>query len=275
MIFIIMSLPMLICSGMVLAEPTTLMVGGTGSGLEFMRLLGRSYSALRPEVTVAVLPSLGTAGGIRAAKTGAIDLAVASRPLKEEEKVGLKGYFLGETPFVFAVHSQTQVEDVTLAQVVNIYNGAIRTWRDGNHIRRILRPHNDSDWQLMSNISEELAKALEIAQETEGLFLAVTDTDAVSYLERVRGSFGPSTLSMILAEKRNVKILSFNGIQPGVSDPSKEKYPLVKPYRLLARADASASVNAFIDFILSDQGRQILAEAGIMPATEQSQQHEQ
>jgi hypothetical protein len=30
MIFIIMSLPMLIWSGMVLAEPTTLTVGGTG-----------------------------------------------------------------------------------------------------------------------------------------------------------------------------------------------------------------------------------------------------
>jgi phosphate transport system substrate-binding protein len=240
-----------------------------------MRLLGRSYSALHPEVTVEVLPSLGTAGGIRAAKTGAIDLAVAGRPLMAKEKEGLKGYFLGETPFVFAVHPQTQVEDVTLAQVVNMYNGTIRTWRDGNQIRRILRPHNDSDWQLMSNISTELAKALEIAQETEGLFPAVTDTDAVSYLERIRGSFGPSTLSMILAEKRNVKILSFNGTQPGVSDPSKEKYPLVKPYHLLARADASASVNAFIDFILSDQGWEILAEAGIMPAAEQSQQHEQ
>jgi len=250
------------------SEPKILTVGGTGSGLEFMRLLGKSYSGLHPEVTVKVLPSLGTAGGIRAAKTGAIDFAIASRPLKEMEKVGLKGYFLGESPFVFAVHPATEVKDVTLAQVINIYNGSIAAWRDGNRIRRILRPYTDSDWQLMSSLSPELTKALEIAQETEGLFLAVTDTDTVSYLERVPGSFGPSTLTMILAEKRNVKILSFNGIQPGVAEPGKEKYPLVKPFYLLARADASASVDGFIDFIRSDQGRQILAQVGIMPASE-------
>lgn len=268
-IAIVISFITLILSSLALgSEPKMLTVGGTGSGLGFMRLLGENYSALHPDVTVKVLPSLGTAGGIRAVKTGAIDLAIASRPLQEMEKEGLKGYFLGESPFVFAVHPATEVTDVTLAQVVNIYNGSIPAWPDGNRIRRILRPESDSDWRLMSSISPELAKALEIAQETEGLFLAATDTDTVSYLERIRGSFGPSTLAMILAEKRNVKILTFNGIQPGVAEPGKEKYPLVKPFYLLARTDASAPVEGFVDFIRSDQGRQILAQVGIMPASE-------
>ena len=276
LIAIIISLLTLVWSSIVLgSEPKTLTIGGTGSGLGFIRLLGENYSALHPEVTFKVLPSLGTAGGIRAVKTGAIDLAIASRPIQEMERVGLKGYFLGESPFVFAVHPATEVKDVTLAQVVNIFNGSIPAWPDGNRIRRILRPDTDSDWQLMSSLSPELAKALEIAQETEGLFQAVTDTDTVSYLERIRGSFGGSTLTMILAEKRNVKILTFNGIQPGVAEPGKEKYPLAKPFYLLARADASAAVEGFVDFIGSDQGRQILAQVGIMPANERSQSYEQ
>lgn len=67
MVFIIIALLMLFWNGMTLgSEPTILTVGGTGSGLGFMRLLGTSYNALHPEVDVRVLPSLGTSGGIRA-----------------------------------------------------------------------------------------------------------------------------------------------------------------------------------------------------------------
>ena len=269
-IFILISLLTSIWSGVALgAEPTTITIGGTGSGMGFMRLLGKSYSTLYPEVTVKVLPSLGTAGGIRAVKTGAIDLAVASRRLKEQEIAGMREYFLGESPFVFAVYPATEVTNVTLAQVVSLYNGTTPAWPDGTRIRRILRPHNDSDWQFLISLSPELARALAVAQTTEGLFLAVTDTDAISYLERIRGSFGPTTLAMILSEKRSVKVLSFNGIQP-VAGPGEEKYPLLKPYHLLLRADAPAYVNGFIDFIRSDQGRQILAHLGIKPAGAQS-----
>jgi phosphate transport system substrate-binding protein len=96
------------------------------------------------------------------------------------------------------------------------------------------------------------------------LFLAVTDTDVVSYLERVRGSFGPTTLAMICAEKRNVKVLSLNGIQPG--SVTSEHYPLEKQYFALVRDDASAKAGEFVDFILSSQGKIILAEVGMSTA---------
>lgn len=269
-IFIITSLLSLILNGIALgSEQIQLTVGGTGSGLGFMRLLGDSYNALHPEVTVKVLPSLGTAGGIRAVKNGAVDLAVASRSLNEQESDGVRGYFLGESFFVFAVHPATEVNNVTMSEIVNIYNGTLTRWSDGKFIRRILRPVTDSDWQLMHSLSLELAAALDIAQRTEGLFHAVTDTDAVSYLERVQGSFGPSTLTMILAEKRDVKILSYNGIQPATTSSGKEKYPFAKPYHILVKADAPASVNHFIEFILSEHGQQLLAQVGVLPANKQ------
>jgi phosphate transport system substrate-binding protein len=246
------------------SDQTILTVGGTGSGLGFMRLLGRSYSALHPDVKVKVLPSLGSGGGIRAIKTGAIDLAVASRPLTENEKTGLQYSFLGSSPFVFAVHPATPVEGITLSEIVNIYSGVITTWPDESHIRRFLRPSNDTDWQIMNTISPELASALQIAQKNEGIHLAITDSDAVDYLERVRGSFGPLTLTMIFAEQRKVKILAFNGNKPGVGGNDPEKYPLMKPYYLITRNDAMPALVNFIEFIHSAQGQKILTQAAIV-----------
>jgi len=244
---------------------TVLTVGGTGSGLGVMRLLGQNYNSFHPEVSVNVLPSLGSAGGIRALKDGAIDLAISSRLLHEKEKAGIIGYLLGRSPFVFVVHPATQVDDVTENQLAGIYSGNITTWQDGVQIRRIIRPVADTDWQIMRTISPEVAEALDGAQETSGLFLAVTDSDVLSYIERVHGSFGAATLAMILAEKRRVKILSFDGIQPGTA-VSGTQYPLEKQFIILMRDNTSANVRDFIDFIFSDRGKSILAQVGITAA---------
>jgi phosphate transport system substrate-binding protein len=252
------------CSAFGTESITTLTVGGTGSGLGFMRLLGKSYTASHPEVRIEVLPSLGSGGGIRALKTGALDLAVASRALSERDKVAVNTYFLGKSPFVFAVHPATNISDVTLTYVASIYDGTISTWRDGSRIRRIIRPPYDSDWQLMHNLSARMAKSLDIAQEEEGLYLAVTDADAITYLERIRGSFGATTLTMVLAEERKVKVLSFHDIKPGVHGTDQEVYPLTKPYHLLTRNDAPLAVQQFVDFIYSAQGKEILERVGIM-----------
>jgi phosphate transport system substrate-binding protein len=229
-----------------------------------MRLLGEHYSALHPEITFKVLPSLGTTGGIRALNTGVLDIAIASRRLKESEQVEVDVYPLGKSPFVFAVHPTTSIEDVSLPDIVRIYDGTTSRWPDGGRLRRILRPPHDSDWQFMHQISPEMAKSLEISQKSKGLYLAVTDIDALSYIERVRGSFGPTTLTMVRTCKRNVKVLSFNSIPPDVDDQNQQEYPLAKPYYLVSKSGASQAVVQFLDFVFSAEGREILSSAGIV-----------
>jgi phosphate transport system substrate-binding protein len=245
----------------------TLKVGGTGSAIGFMKRLAQEYCTHHPEITIEVLPSLGSSGGILALQSGAIDLAVASRPLKVIEKRDVQDLMLGTSPFVFGVHPSTSTEDITISQLIDIYLGTQTTWSDGIPIRRILRPVNDTDWLLLQAISPEVAQALEVASQTEGLYLAVTDTDTAAYLERVTGSFAPITLTMILAEQRQVKVLSFMGIDP--ADPKVAKrYPLHKTYRLIVRKETSTEVTDFLKFIFSDRGKQILNEVGLESSNE-------
>jgi phosphate transport system substrate-binding protein len=245
-------------------EQTRLVVGGTGSSLGFMRLLGRHFTKLYPKISVEVIPSLGTGGGIRALKNGAIDISVAGRILSENEKSGLQYSFLGTSPFVFAVHPETPLENINLSEIIDIYNGTLSTWHDGSRIRVFLRPVNDADWKIMKSFSIELSRALKQAQKNEGIHLSVTDNDALTYLENVRGSFGPATLTMILAEKRKVKILAFNDIRPGVANGAQKGYPLLKPYFVLSRTNATPAATKFIDFVHSDQGQKILSQVAII-----------
>lgn len=245
-------------------QQTTIVTGGTGSGLGVLKVLGQHYSTLHPEMTIKVLPSLGSAGGIRALQAGAIDLAISSRSLKEQETENVQQLLLGSSPLIFAVHPNTPIDDMTFSMAASMYSGAITTWPDGSQIRRILRPENDSDWLLMRRVSDEMAQALDIAQNTQGLHLAVTDTDAVSYLEQVSGSFGPTTLAMVLAEKRKVRLLSLAGRQPAEVG-ADAGYPMRKTFWLLIRSDARPGIRAFTAFIASPEGKKILAELGVVP----------
>jgi phosphate transport system substrate-binding protein len=245
------------------AEQITLKVGGTGSSVGFMELLSQQYSIHHPTITIEVLPSLGSSGGMRALQSGTIDMAVVSRSLKQEEKKDVREYLLGTSPFVFAVHPDTEAANLTDTQLIDIYRGNLSTWPDGTPIRRILRPSNDSDWLLMQKISPGIAQALDEASHTEGLYLAVTDTDAVSYLERVAGSFGATTLAIIRAENRQVKVLPYRGIDPGDSS-AVARYPLLKTYRLAVRSDAPTVVTDFLGYIFSDQGKQVLSKVGVV-----------
>src|SRR5258708_1091963 len=59
-------------------------IGGTGNALGPMHVLGQAFAKANPGVTVTVLPSLGSGGGIKAAANGAVQIAVSSRTLKDE-----------------------------------------------------------------------------------------------------------------------------------------------------------------------------------------------
>ena len=60
----------------------TIKIGGTGSALGDMTRLAEAYMRANPDTKVVVLPSLGSAGGIKALRAGAIDIALTTDPLQ-------------------------------------------------------------------------------------------------------------------------------------------------------------------------------------------------
>ena len=126
---------------------TIVRIGGTGSGLPAMRLLATAYSKTHPDVSIKVVPSLGSGGGIAALAKGALDLAISARPLKDTElSLGARAVEYARTPLVFAVHKDVPKTNLTSDEVLAIYAGKTRTWSDGTRIRLILRPMSDSGY---------------------------------------------------------------------------------------------------------------------------------
>ena len=162
--------------GAVTAE--TLKLGGAGTTLQTMEMLGEALHTTNPTVSLQVVPNLGGAGGIKALIAGTIDLAVSSRlPTEAEMAHGLVGKEYGKTPFVLAT-ARKGTTNLTLAQTAQLYAGTQKTWEDGSPIQLILRPAAEGDTTLLGNFSADIKQALDSAMAREGVRVAKTDQES-------------------------------------------------------------------------------------------------
>jgi phosphate transport system substrate-binding protein len=80
----------------------------------------------------------GSGTGIAALINGTVDLAQASRPMKDEEKASAeksRGAQIVETPVALDslavfVHEGNAVKELTIEQLAAIYTGKLRNWKD-------------------------------------------------------------------------------------------------------------------------------------------------
>lgn len=243
-----------------------LRISGTGGAIGGMRLLAEAFRKAEPGVEVVIPRSIGSSGGIRAAIAGKLDIGLSARPLSAEERAeGGRQTAYARSAFVFAVNPDVKRSDITLAEVIDIYAGRKTTWDDGAALRLILRPAADTDTIALRKISPEMAYAVEQAQKREGLIVATTDQDSADEIERTGGSFGTSTLALVVSEKRRIRMLSLSGVKPATKSVRDGTYPCTKMFFMVTRQAPSPAAERFIRFVRSPEGKAILSRVGQVP----------
>jgi phosphate transport system substrate-binding protein len=240
-----------------------LKIGGTGAVLGTMHRLAEEFSAGNSDIQVTTVPSLGSSGSIKAVLAGAIGLAVTSRAMNESDrKLGAVEMEYARTPFVFAVSTKSKVTAITSGELADIYAGRMVAWADASPVRIVLRPASDIDTEMAGNISPEMRRALAAAQARPGVQFAVNDQDAADDLERIPGAIGPSSLALIVSEKRALRALKLDGKEPTPMSAASGAYPYYKRLFFVTGAKRSAAVERFVAFVQSPAGRKILAGNG-------------
>ncbi len=248
------------------ASGDTVRISGTGGAIESIRLLGISFMKSNPSVKIAIPPSMGSSGGIKAVLAGKLDASVSARPLAKEERAGgAREIPYARTPFVFAVNGRTARTGVTREDVLAIYEGRKTAWGDGSRIRPVLRPRRDSDADALLAMWPEMRQALDTAYRRDGMVTAMTDQDAADALEKIPGAFGSTTLSLVTTERRSIRVLALDGVDPSLERLADGTYPHAKTFYLVTGVKPSPALCAFIAFIRSPAGASILKTSGQEP----------
>ncbi|MEO5334361.1 MAG: substrate-binding domain-containing protein [Magnetococcus sp. YQC-5] len=242
-------------------------ISGTGAAISTIKQVTEAYRQQHPEIQWQfLLPPMGSSGAIKALTTHQLDVALTGRPLKkEEESTGLTQEWIGRSPFIFVVHKNLPVTNISMAQLTEMYAGRQKVWPDGSRVRVVLRPAADADTTLLKSLSPAMDEAITTAHahRAPGSAMADTDIDLADMVEKVPGGLGAVALTLILAENRPLKGLILDGKAPTVEALENNSYLHSKPLFVVTRTEASEPVRGMVDFIHSAQARALLAQFGI------------
>lgn len=245
----------------------TVRIGGTGIGLAAARTLGDALQRAEPGITVEVLRSLGTPGGLRALAQGAVEVAITARPLQPAEREqGLREASCLKTALTF-ITSHPGATGVDRQRLPSIYDGTVSTWPDGSPLRPVLRLRAGMEMPYLAQAIPGLERALDIAFTRRGVPVGTTDQDNVALAREIPGSFAVATLLQVTGERLALRVLDLDGIAPSAASIADGSYPLPVRVCFAVSATPSAGAARFIGFVQSAEGRTILRSLEAVPDT--------
>ncbi|MGN0522126.1 MAG: substrate-binding domain-containing protein [Eubacterium sp.] len=105
----------------------TVTLAGSTSVAPVMNVLADKYKELNPNVKIQIQES-GSSAGIESAINGAVDIAMSSRDLKDDELKTLEPQKIALDGIAVIVNTNNAVSNLTAEQVKSIYTGAVTTW---------------------------------------------------------------------------------------------------------------------------------------------------
>lgn len=251
------------------AEPERpIAFAGSGSCLGITRLLVGAFSQKHPGARIDVPPSIGSTGALRAAADGAVALGLISRPLRADEtELGLVVVPFARTAVVVPVHASVPHEEITTAELLQIYRGATTRWRDGREIVVLTREAGDSGIEVLAREVPGFEPAYAEAQQRRRWLTLFTDQDMHRVLAKTPAAIGLSDAGALTAERVPLKALKLDGVPPTADNVRAGRYRLVKTLAFAYRPDRLRPVTrAFLDFVRSAEAAKILLANGYLPA---------
>lgn len=244
----------------------SLRLAGTGGAMPMMQRVATAYAAAGgPQIEI--ISGIGSAGAIQAIADGAIDLAVSARELRAEEvALGLTEVPLARTPLVF-VTSRTDPPSLSSADLAAIFSAVKPLWPDGTPASIILRNASYVDSQLVENGFPGMKEALAAARQRPEVPVAPTDEENVALAEQLPGSLVQAGLSQVITEKRNLRLVTLDGIEPTLANLENGTYPHEKRFYLVYAERTGAAARALLGFVLSEAGKGVLRGSGSLSVT--------
>ncbi len=244
-----------------------LVLKGSGSGVDVARKVSERFRKLHPNVTFEIPDSIGSSGGIKAVANGEADIGLSSRDLKAKERaLGVKPVHIGSAPLVFVVHPSVKgVTGITRDQIVPIFSGQIKNWKElggpDAPIIPILQAKGDSDRALLAKEIEGWAEMQDSPRA-----IIVKDSDEVGPV------FTKTEYAITVIKYEDVRNgavkgipLKLDGVMVSETTTKSGKYSLGKPVYFVFRDEPEGLAKEFLDFVLSDEGQQIVARVGMVP----------
>ena len=240
----------------------TVATDGSTSMEKVIGALSEAFMEANGNVTVTYNPT-GSGTGIQAVQEGRCDIGLSSRGLKDEEKAsGLKETVLAYDGIAVIVNPANPVEDLTLAQIADIYTGKITNWSElGGADSEIVCIGREGGSGTRSGF-EEIVDVKDLCQYRQELS---STGDVIATVAQNPGAIGYASLASV---KDTVKAVKVGGVTPSEETVKDGTYAIQRPFVLVTKEGVTLgeAAQAFFDYAVSKDANPVVIAAGVVPA---------
>ena len=260
-LFAILSSVFFICTGTAFSYAEDLRIDGSTTVLPIAQKAAEVFMKKNPGVKVYVSGS-GSGTGIKALIDGTTHIATSSREAKDKEVasgkekgITLTAYKIALDGIVPIVHPSMNMENITLEQLRDIYNGKIKTWKKlGGPDRPISVVSRDTSSGTYEVWEEKVLKGDKVRPDA---LLVASSGQAVQTVSQNKYAIGYIGIGYI---DKSVKVLKVNEKTASASSVRDGSWPIARPLFMYTNGKPAGTAAKFMNFMLSKEGQKIVAE---------------
>jgi len=256
----------------------SLQIKGSDTMVNLVQAWAEEYMRRHPDVLVAVTGG-GSGTGIAALLTNTCDIAISSRLIKEKEIQQAKSNNIEPIEFKVAldglavvVSPKNPISQLTVDQLADIFSGKIKNWKEigGNDLPIVLlsREVNSGTHVYFKEHVLQRGDTKTKIEFDEGALLMPSSqaiADEIAYNPNAVGYYGmgysnPNQKILAIAKDKGSPY-----VLPTIESIVKGEYYISRPLLMYTDGQPGGSIKNFIDFILSEEGQQIVRQIDFVP----------
>ncbi len=243
-----------------------LQLAGSTTVQPLAEVLAESFMGMNPDLVIEIQGG-GSSVGVTSAGEGTVDIGNASRGIKDsefEQFADLQVFTIAYDGIAIVTNPDIELPTLSAEQIRGIFSGAIKNFNEVGgpdaEINVVSREEGSGTRAAFEELvlaykdtagesAEDLITEDAILQQSNGQVLTTVATtpNTIAYL-----SFG------FLDD--SVNTVPVDGVAPTVANVKNGSYPIFRPLNMLTNSAPNELSQAFLDYILSDAGQEIVGE---------------
>jgi len=239
------------------------------------------YHQIHPEIRLSVTGG-GSGTGIASLINGTVDIANASRRIKEEERESALAngsdpveYVIARDAIAVIVHLDNPIDHLTLQQISDIYSGAITNWSEvGGEDRPIVRLSRETNSGTHVYFLEEVIRLGD--KENDTLFsrdtLLLPSSEGIgAEIRQNPNAIGYDGLGYVTEEMKVIGVATATGMDfvfPSEQTVNSGEYPIARDLYMYTNGQPEGVIAEYLAWVLSPAAQEIVSELGFVPITQ-------
>jgi len=239
------------------------------------------YQDVEPSVRISVTGG-GSGTGIAALINNTVDIANASRRIKQEEIENAQANGVNPIEYVIArdaiaviVNPENPVDELTIAQISAIYSGEITNWKQvGGEDRPIVRLSRETNSgthvYFLENVLRQGDKESKLLFSTDTLLLPSSE-GIIKETSQNQNAIGYDGLGYVTEEVKVVGVaadVAGEFIYPSVATVNSGLYPIARELYMYTNGEPEGELAIYMDWIFSEEAQKIVADLGFVPISQ-------